>query len=237
MKMEKGKITMLFLLGFVFLSSCKKEEEVLTDQESSDLIEASISEQDAGAMSDYKIAADIAMTEYAVYEFNCSYTGDTTYSTVLSTGIRTYSMSSTLTWNVNCSGGTVNAITFDLTNTGTYTGPRLSREGTTTASLTLTNLSSTSSTLTGNGNINYTGSADYEGKKTSKTVETTLAMTLSDLVINKTTYEIEGGTASITITASSGGNSITKTASITFAGGGSATITINGNSYTISIYG
>lgn len=234
MKMKK----MFVAAGLILLAtSCKKNEEpVLTEEEAADVVESTVSTKDAGVCEDYTEMAVIAVEKYPVYEFDCSYTDDTSYSIYQSSGIRTYDMDVNLAWTVDCSGGTVNTITCDYNRTGSYTGPRLTRTGSETGQLTFGNLESSFAYLTASGNLTANGTSDFSAQGTEKSISTVMTVTLTGLHIDKTSYQITEGSGTLNIEATGEDDSITLTGSITFLGSGQATVTINGTSYTIDLY-
>ena len=85
-----------------------------------------------------------------------------------------------------------------------------------------------------NGAYTRNGSQESKiGQQNSFT--STLTITASNLLVDKSTQEINGGTASFTLEGSgSGGTNITYTGSIVFNGNQSATLTLNGNSYPLN---
>lgn len=231
------KTMLLAAVSLIWMTSCKKNEEpVLTEEESADVVESTMSTKDAGVCEDYTEMAKIAVDDYALYQFDCSYTDDTSYAIYQSTGTRTYDMTMNLAWTVDCSGGQVNAVTFDYSRSGSYSGPRLTRSGTETGALTFTNLDPAETYLVANGNLVANGTSDFTAQGTEKSVSTVVTVGLSGLHVNKTTYEITEGTGTLTIDATGEENSLTLTGSITFSGNGQATVTINGTAYTIDLY-
>lgn len=225
--------SLFVLLGLsLALTSCKKDdpEDPMTDDQAADLIESILSSEDGGVSEDYISSAKIAVEEYPAYQFDCSFSGDSTFHRSIS-GARTFDVSSILSWSGVCAGGQVTSLEFALSNQTTYSGPALSRVGSSTGQLVLTNLASSYATLALSGNLSSTGNATYG----SKISDTDVNMTFTNVAVDKTSYKIVSGTASITITASLNGTSVTKTAQVTF-NGNTATITINGNTYTFTMY-
>jgi len=231
-------IVPLLLSGIFFLSACKKNKEpVISNDEAADVVETTVSTKDAGVSDDYTEMSKIVVEDYALYQSNCSYTDDTSYSVTQNTGVRTYDMDMTLSWTVDCTGGQANSVIFDYNKTGTYNGPRLTRTGKSSGQLTFTNIAPTETYLIANGTLTANGTSDFSVQGTDKSLSTVTTFTLSNLHVDKTTYEITEGTATVNLEATGEDDSLTLTGSVTFLGSGQATITINGTSYTIDIYG
>ncbi len=221
---------MLAMASLMIVSCNKEEDPAMTEEQAADYIETSISSSDGGFNEELRKVVELA---YAEYENNCSYTGDTTFTSEYN-GVRSYNYTSTMDWFVTCDGLAVSSITFNLNKTGNYEGPRLTRQGTTTGSITISDLLNTTS-YTANGSLTSNGSAEFTGVKNNVSTTMSSSMTLSNLSVNKTSYEIESGAASVQIDATGNSNSASFNASVTFNGGGSADITINGTTYSITI--
>lgn len=234
--MKTQKLLLMTVAG-ITLMSCKKEEEpVLTDEQTTEVVESTVSTNDAGVTTDYTEMAKVAVDDYNTYKYNCTYADDTTYTINQSTGIRTYNTTVNLAWTVDCNGGTVNAITFDYNRSGSYSGPKLTRSGSETGQLTFTNLESADSYVIANGSLTANGNLDFSVQGDEKTASTVMTISLSELQVDKTSYEILSGSGTLNVEATGEENSTTLTGSIIFVGGGQATVTVNGYSHTFDLY-
>jgi len=90
-------------------------------------------------------------------------------------------------------------------------------------------------------NAVFAGSYNRIGSQVSKvrnhnTFTSTLHYTLTNINVSKTDHHIVSGTASLTFDGqSTSGNTWTYNGSVTFNGNGTATLSINGNTYTINL--
>ncbi len=221
--------------GLVLLASCNKDNKVITDQQTADLVESSLATVDAGAMEDYKMAATYAEVMYSTYVGDCSFTDDTIYSFNYTGPLRTYDFSSAMSWTVDCTGLEVTAITFALVKSGSYAGPKCTRDGDATGTLVLTDLAPSFAEYSASGTLNGNGNATFETSKGTVTTSTVTELTLTSLTIDKSTYQITSGSGALTIDATKDGKSVTKTATLTFDGS-SVIFTINGEDYVFTIY-
>lgn len=235
--MKKMRLFTLAMLGGILLtfSSCKKEEEALTDEETADLVESSTKSSDGGVTEEISTSAEVAMAYFDQYQYDCSFTGDTTITLSKTTSTSSYDLTSNINWEVGCTNFQAYSITFGFTKTSSYDGPKLDRQGTASGSITFTQLDDSYTYYLASGSMSTSGSATFVGAKTSKETETTMTVTLTDLNIDKITYEIVSGTMSVGVYASSDGSSVNKTATVVIANG-TGTITINGVDYTFSLY-
>lgn len=127
------------------------------------------------------------------------------------------------------------AITIGFEQEGMIDAPRFSTVDARSGIFSITNLD------LGETEYQFNGTYDREGTHTSKinqqnsyTVD--MDVDLTSLTINKGTYEITGGTASVTIAGTAtNGASYNFTGSLDFLGGSEVQVTINGESFIINI--
>ncbi len=125
---------------------------------------------------------------------------------------------------------------FIYTMHGTYDVPRMSSNDSASAAWILSSIRPASSAYTLNGT--YTRNGSQTSKVRDKnSLTTTITLTLSNVLINKSTKLIAGGTAAGTFTGNTtGGRSVQYTVAITFNGNQTATVVINGsNSYSVDM--
>ena len=218
----------------VALTSCKKEEaaaeEPISDDETAELIESIISTENGGASEEYKSSSQIAVEEFPAYQYVCTYAGDTAMYRAF-TGVRTFEVSSALNWFATCTNNEVTSLTFEMSNQSTYDGPALSRSGNSTGQFVLSNLAMSYSELMMAGTLSTTGNVNFG----NKTTETAVDMSFVNVAIDKSSFEMVSGTAQVNVTATLNGTTVTKSALVTF-NGNMATIVINGNTYTFTMY-
>lgn len=128
------------------------------------------------------------------------------------------------------------SITYSGTYTGSYDGPRMSSSNTGNRNWVITGLDSASTTYTYSGNLTRNGSHTSKVRN-QYTFTSDLQVSTSNLVVNKSTHRITGGTGTVSVTCSvSNGNSYSFAGTIVFNGNNTAALTINGNAYTITLY-
>jgi hypothetical protein len=136
-------------------------------------------------------------------------------------------------YTLACDGLTPSDVTFNFAGSGTYSGPLMSANHTSTGQLVLSGFGTSSTYLL---TVNYT----RNGTATSKigkqyTFTSTLTIQSSNIAINKTTNEIVSGTATVTIAATStSGKTFNFNGTINFLGGQKASLVLNsGATYSI----
>lgn len=229
----KYRFLILALLAFTIVS-CNKETEPITDEETADLVEATISSDENGVTSDIEYIAAKAVAEEDQYSSDCNWSGDSTFVLNLNGALRSYSLNFSYSWFVVCDGLIPTSINFNTSRSGEYSGPRLDYSGNAASALVMTDLLS-GSAYTFNGTHDFAGSSTAQRVGETIQADFDLAVTFTNVQVNKLTLEVEGGTAEATLTASNDDASVTLAATVTFLGNGSATVVVNGNSYTISI--
>ena len=102
--------------------------------------------------------------------------------------------------------------------------------------LVLTGLQPQSASYTLNGAFTRTGSHTSKVRN-QNTFDTNVSINITSVTVDKSTMKITGGTGTADVTCEvSNGNSYSFTGSLVFNGNGTATLTINGTDYTITLY-
>ncbi|MFP9113000.1 hypothetical protein ACLI1A_03610 [Flavobacterium sp. RHBU_3] len=222
--------------------SCSDDENTstgVTEADAADAIEASVSASSSGmakmATDASTLAEDEDVYTYApqlecgqqyTVSYNPTYTG-TNYS---------YDYSGTRNYLISCTGaGVPETFTYSASLEGTYETPRMLSDDNSTSSLTVTGLAPSSSTATINGT--YVRNGYQESKvRLMRHFNSVITIDLNNITLNKDTQTISGGTASVSITGNGSlGGSFSYNGTITFNGNGTATLVINGTTYTISV--
>jgi hypothetical protein len=219
--------------AFLFLaSSCKKQSDgaVMTEEEAAEAIGLSIS-GNTNALSSQ--AAEIAATANA-YGAVCGYSKDSSTTRANSAGLYSWNYVFGWQWSTACTGGIPTSMAAGYKMKGTYDAPRMSSNDSAVAAIAVTGLTS-GSQYTFNGSYTRDGSQASKIRNQNR-FTSKIALTLVNVKVNKVTGQIDGGTASVTISGSTTtGNSFSYGGSIVFNGSRTATITLNnGGVYNIS---
>jgi hypothetical protein len=235
----------LFLFGSLslFTASCKKDDasptvsndeaanalgDVLTVDFSGSTSDASsVSTQDAAGASGRTISFGRTLAT------TCGVQKDTTLTrTSLAGALITYSYTANLTYTMACTGFVPSSLDLTLSTSGSRTGIKVSSTGSSTGSYALTGFSQSNYTLNGT----FTRTETITEIAGQKSFTGTSELTITNVTIDKSTKVIQGGTATYTMSgAITGGSSYSHTGTITFNGGGSATLTVSGTSYTVNL--
>jgi len=235
-------ITLLSTLGFV---SCSKDDDsndtsaTITEEEVVDVVESSLAKDSNGMSKTMETTVVTAEEDQMLIEQENTLCGETTtnsFNQSATNGSYSYNYDISTSYTLSCTiFGFPTSLNFEASTDGQYATPRVTSDDTSTLDWTVSNLSPI------NANVVFNGQYERNGTQVSlvrnmNTFESTLTLNLSSVSVNKTTYEIESGTATLNFVGiSSTGAQYNFTGSITFNGNGTATVIINGNSYTINL--
>ncbi len=244
--MKSIKITILALSLILGLVQCKKKttdptpepaaEVVVTDDDAADIVASSTGSGSYGSSSS---ASDASQKTYMAsnYPTPCLYSLDTTYSKInpINTLGITYNYNLHYKYQMYCSSNVLTSMVFQLSTSGNLELPRLTASTSSTGTLTLTGLLPSATSYTANGSYIRNGSATSKVRnKTGYTYQ--LNFNLSNLSINKTSYLIQSGSGTVTITATtSTGKVYNFTGNLTYLTTTTASLVINGKTYVINI--
>lgn len=228
------------MLGIAAVS-CNKEDDntAATQADAADMIEASVVESSNGVA---KLAADAnsdASTQ-RVYtsspSVNCGQEYSVTYNPVYTGTYYSYNYTGTRTYTLECAtDGIPDSLLYTSSITGTYTTPTLMSNDTSMASLTISALGAQNAEALINGSYNRNGYQESRVRQ-RRSFNSVISLTLQNISVNKSTSKITGGTATVAVTGTgSQGASFTYNGSITFNGNNTATLVINGTTYTINL--
>jgi hypothetical protein len=227
-------IGLTIILGSTLLTSCDKEKNnEVTEEDAVTIIEGSLQESSAGVGKTIPNFAELLVTDFAINN-NCNQTYDTTYIFNHSGAI--VQADYVINWGfiLNCNFGVPNTAELNASSSGIYSTNRMTSDDNTTTNLNISGIQPSSSNLVFSGDLTREGFQTITINSNSSEITSTIALSLSNVIVNKTTYEIESGAGTALLTANNGTDSFTFSGEIIFNGGGSATLIINGNSYTIS---
>lgn len=238
-------LTYLFIAIFLAAASvaCNKEEtgqpqsEAVSNEEIVALVEGALVADTEGLAAEMQDAAYVA--DEALEKDNtlpCGETFDTTVVRNYSSAHFTAAYTSNWNWTLNCNDLNIPlSLDFNRQSQGEYETPRMESSDNAEGSWTVSNL-----TLGANYILN--GSYSRQGSQTSKVRQqnsftSSIEIAVAELNFSKADREIVSGSATFILTGSgTGGNvNFTHQGSIVFNGNGTATLTVNGNSYDIDL--
>jgi hypothetical protein len=232
MKKIQAIIVLSLFLGVV---SCKKTDDtaansVTTDQVA-DISAGSISLSSDGLTTNSNDISSDALSN----DQGCatSVTDSTTKSGTSNNVTYNYffKYTNTLTCNTN---NQHDNIVYDLSFHGYYEGPNITAADTGTSSFKIAGLTPAATVFVINGEYKRTGKFNSNvGNKISGTSNVDIVVT--NLTVNKSTKTITGGTATITISVTVPKGTFNFSGPLTFNGDGTATLVINGTTYSINL--
>lgn len=225
------------------LTACDKKDDEstanLSNEEVLAVLEGALSSGTQGINSEVNDAIFITQ-QYAQKAGNNAFCGQTIDSTAtrnINNALIVASYTTTWNWSLSCNNLRLpTSIDFHRTTNGDYETARITSVDNANGDWTINNLlTSPSYTLTGS----YTrqGNQTLKMPTTSRNSFTsTVNTTIHSLSVNKNTLRIESGTATFTLTGiGSASNSFSYEGNIVFNGNGSATVTINGQTFEIQL--
>ncbi len=238
------KIRLLLIAGLFFgilFTSCEKDDDnntVISNDEAVEIIVNSLSSSSYGFTSQVEDAAELADSIYQEGKNAAknlkSVNADSTFTITNPPGSGiTYEYTVNYSYGIQMNGIHPEFF-FNFTTNGEYTAPRTTSSNQSQGEFIISNL------IAGYNNYLLNGSCSRTGSQTVKVdvereFSSTINFVMEDISIDKTSYEILGGSAEVTITGTSNSVSFDMQGSIVFNGNKSATLTINGIIYEIDL--
>lgn len=241
-----------FVVMITFMS-CEKEKDsgvnAITEDEAADMVAMALAENSAGATSVVettttttdKVVNEEPLTSESGLTLKstsvCGFSHDTTYSFQNKSGMAiTFDYSFSYSYNLTCNQFNMpESMSASYTYSGLFDAPRLESNNTGSGALTISGLELSVTTYTVEGSFMQDGS--FQSKvRNQNSSNSNIEINFIDLVINKGTYKIEGGTASAVLegTVPQEG-SFKYSCSITFNGDDTAIVVINDSTYLIDL--
>jgi|GEM_PF-6875968 len=229
-------MTIWILVG-LGLFGCSKDEETtpsLTIDEAAEQIGASIS-TDIYGTSDDLVSISISSEASANGRVDmCGVGKDTSFTKQYSGTYNSYALQSTYAYQLNCSNHIPDNIGVTFTLGITRTGTRTNATSNTQGSYEITGFEASSKSYVINGEINRTATLTLLYRNNSE-VKTTSKLTVQNLALNKETQQITGGSASYSLFGIGENGSFNYTSTVTFNDDKTATIIIQGKTYSVNL--
>jgi hypothetical protein len=241
----KVGICTIVLVSSVMITSCKKKTEetapvettetTVTNDDAADIVASSVGTGGSGSTSSTSDAAQKTSSASSL-PTACMYSLDTTFTRVNSAGsYATYSYNLNYKYQMYCTSSVLTDMVFNLTTSGNLDLPRMSTSSSASGTLTLTGLQSAATSYSANGTYLRSGNATSK-VRAKNSFSYQLNLNLSNLSIAKTTYAVQSGSGSVTITAvTSTGKTFNFTGVLTYVNATTATLLIGSKSYTINL--
>lgn len=232
MKMLK---IMLLLIMVTIMISCSDDESTpsLSSEEQAEMVAAALGESGFAASAEQSaVYANESLEADTQGKTNaCGYSTSESLQVTNPAGtLITYAYSYHYEASLVCENLTPQSLTVSYSYDGEFDAPRLTSDHTGDGALLVTELDGAAGLVAINGSSSRTGG--FASKvRNMNSGNSVVVLSVDDVMVNKTSYEIESGSASATVTGDVAGRAFTFIASITFLGDGTATITINGITY------
>lgn len=238
--MKSVSIFFLALISISLFSSCEKESttpENITDEEVVEILTGALISDTEGITAE---AVEVAAVAEPYESGNpnepiCGTLFDSTLTYNINTAQINANYTSSFGWTLECNNFGIPITLIWSSNTeGNYESNRFLSEDSGMSNLTVTDL------ITG-PNFMINGSYTREGTQESKignmrSFESLTNLALNELAISKTTQTVVSGNGTFLMTGTgSEGGTFSVEGGIVFNGNGTATVTVNGNTYTITL--
>ncbi|MFL3664161.1 MAG: hypothetical protein ACJ04Q_09165 [Flavobacteriales bacterium] len=233
---------MILMLVAVAFSSCKKDKEddpiVFQDEDAVEAVESSLITQSNGITATIETAAT-KMAGDSLYTstptLNCGETYADNFNESNSSGNYSYNYSGSRNYKLYCTpNNTPDYVEYHRTLSGVYSTPRMSSDDNAEANWVISNLDTANTTIFFNGSYQRLGT-QVSKVRNQNTFTSTINYSLTNIEVDKTTHKILSGNASITLIVTFAGNQYNFSGNITFNGNNTATLVLNGNTYTINL--
>lgn len=228
----------------IFLASCSENDSVsgnsISTEDAAEIIASGVAEETGGVTATITTSSEMA-DEAAESASDgrieaCGFENDSTIAFSSSAGTISYDYSFSYGYKLECdSKNAASAASFGVTYSGSFDAPRMYSGNSGSADLDVAGLDMSTTSFVFNGSFDKSGT--FESKVRNKhTTLSVINLSLSDIKVDKSTYEIETGTATATLTGTvEGEGGFEFTATIEFLGDGDAKLTISGSTYTIDL--
>lgn len=228
------------LFGILF-TSCEKDDDnntIISDDEAAEIITNSLSTSSYGFITQVEDAAELADSIYEEEKEATknlkSVNEDTTFTiTNPPDSWITYEYMVSYSYGIQMNGIEPEFF-LNFTTNGEYTAQRITSSNQSQGELIVSNLTAGYNNYLLNGSCSRTGSQTVT-IEIKREFSSTINFNMADISIDKTTLEILGGSAEISIIGTSNSASYDIQGSIVFHGDKAATLTINGVVYEIDL--
>lgn len=234
--------TLFFLtITTFFLTSCSKDDDTITsteitDEEAVELVEASLQKSTGGLNETTKSYSEELTTDITLNEL-CDTLYEETFPYTFNGNFIEAEYNIDWSYQMNCNNLNIpETVEFDATSSGTYTTQRIESNDSSQASFNISGLQPTADAYVFNGNFKRDGNQKITINQKTKSINSALSIEITDITVEKVAYEIISGNGLLNLTGTTNeGNSFSFEGSIIFNGNGAATLTLNGNTYEISL--
>lgn len=232
-------MTAVLALGVIGVTGCKKDDAtnpddiiVLTSNDAADAFASALGESQATSGFTAQVEEVASVAGGGSFGKAAGPRGTLADTVFTRTRVGLYSYNYTFRFSY----GFVNANRFDFSYSmsGTYDTPRMSSSDSASATIQVTNL------LTGQA-YSFAGIYNRYGSQTSKVrnriaFTSTITIAATDLQVDKSTRQISGGTATLSMHGqSSTGSAFAYVATVTFLGNHQATMLMQGKTYALNL--
>lgn len=238
---SSSKLVALLLVATLSLTSCNKDDDSTSDAieevDAVETIENSLVAESNGMSRSMETTMVYAESQNLYTDspsLNCGQLYAESFSENYSSPDYSYNYSANCSYLLSCNAeGNAQSFNYSFSRNGDYDTPRMSSDDNVNANWDVTDLDASTSNTIFNGSYVRIGS-QVSKVRNMNTFNSTLTYSLNGIAVNKDTYKIASGSASVVFEGTStSGNSYTYNGTITFNGDDTATLVINGNTYTI----
>lgn len=240
---QKGaKVVAFLLLGTLSLTSCSQDDDSSASVEEAEAVEAVENSlaMDTGGMAKSMETAVVYGEDENLYtarpNLDCGQSYSGSYTENFSSTNYFYNYTAACDYQLICdANGNPQSLNYNAHRTGDYETPRMASDDEAVASWSISALDPSNENTLFNGSYIRTGT-QISKVRNQNTFSSTLTYALDNIAVNKTTHKIVSGSATVAFSGvSATGNQYNYNGTITFNGDATATLVINGNTYTINL--
>ena len=243
MKNSNFKSIFLAIILVLGIFSCSNDDDSnddlnnqITEEEASEIIETSLKSDTGGLTETTKSYSDDLENDITLNDL-CNTLYNDTFSFSYSNNF--VDAGYTVNWEYELTCNALNvpqSAVFSSTSSGTYNTQRISSNDTSMSSFNITGLQPSANAYTFNGQYKREGSQVFTTINQTRTFTSTLTVDISNITVDKVDYEIISGSGNATLNITmNNGNTFLFEGALTFNGNGTATLSLNGNTYTLTL--
>ncbi len=238
MKLQIFFTSLVALIIFTSIS-CDRDrmnDDEMTEEEALEIVQSSLVSEAYGVQIQADDASSLNSTENSESE-NCGLLNTRMLErNSIANATVSYSYSISYLFSLVCETNQSRYFTIDFEGNGMYSSPRFESDDTISYEAELTNISSSESFYLYNGSFSRIGTQTTRIAGRTKNFNSTLLLESTNISIDKSSRTILGGATGFSLTGNlNSGDSFSFVGDIVYNGNDSATVTLNGTSYNVSL--
>jgi hypothetical protein len=224
-----------FFSLIMLFSACQKEESSpMTEEEAVEIVEASLQKNTGGLAKTTEDFTEELVTDTVNNSCGTAHQDNFTFNYDNFNIEADYAVN--WSYNITCNAFNIpESAALTVSSTGTYTTLRMNSADNLSASLNITGMEWTAANVVFNGSFGRSGTQQITTNLSNRSLSSDIAITLNNINVSKSSYTIQSGSATVSLSGSDQGVPFSYNGVIVFNGSDDATLTMNGNNYNIAL--